>query len=202
MRRFLLIFLGVLFFLGSVAHAKTYKVISLENFSTLNPSQTYKVQFIENEKLDDGTIYEEGTILSGEVIKINKPTRGKRNAYFEFVPTEVTIGNKTQRIENPQICAKVVGYAPFNTKGLAEKAAKGSLGLVLKSIIGPIATFTSGGISFIQGFTADENGNKIKAGLVKAYEDSPLVFFEEGKQLNVSPGDLILLKIKKLKSED
>lgn len=202
MKRFLLIFVGILFFAGSTVRAETFKAVSLENFSTENPSPTYKVQIIGQEESKYDAIYKEGTIISGEVIKIKDARRCKRNAYFEFVPTEITFENKTQKIGNPEVYAKVVGYYPINKGNLAERAAKGTAGIVLKGIIGPVAGVAMGGVSFIEGVAQNENKNRIKSGFTKVYKDSPLVYFEEGKQLNLSPGDLIVIKIKKLKLEN
>lgn len=194
MKKLLLIFTSIIFFISSSAQAKAIRVMSMDKFSTANPSSTYKVQVIEKEEFKDGTVYEAGTIISGEVIKVKNAQRGKRNGYFEFVPTELMYDHKTCKIQKPNVYAKVVGYAPVNTLGLVENAAKGAVGLAFKG--------ASQGISFVQGVAEDQNGNRLVSGLVRMYKDSPLVYIEEGKELNVNPGDLIVLKFKKLKTEE
>lgn len=193
MKKFLLILVALMFLFGVEVQAKTFKVLSVDKFSTASPSNTYKVQVIEREELSDGSVYEAGTIISGNVIKIKNPTRGKRDAYFEFVPTEITLNNKTQTIQDPKVYAKVVGYAPIDPKAIAGQTIKGAIGFVFKG--------ASEGISFIQGAVKNENGNPLKSGFVKLYKDSPLAYFEEGKELNINEGDLILLKLKKIKDE-
>lgn len=194
MKKHLLIFTIIIFFISSSAQAKAIRVISLENFSTANPSSTYKVQVIEKEELKDGTVYEAGTIICGEVVKVKNAQRGKRDGYFEFVPTFLIYNNETCKIKDPNVSAKVVGYAPINPMDIAEKAAKGAVGLFFKG--------ASQGISFVQGVAEDKDGNRLKSGFVKMYKDSPLTYIEEGKELNVNVGDLIVLKFKKFKPEN
>lgn len=191
MKKLLLIFASIIFFISSSAQAKSIRVISLEKFSTANPSPTYKVQVIEKEIFKDGTILEPGAIISGEVVKVKNAQRGKRNGYFVFLPTEIIMNNKTYKIRNPHISAKVVGYSPINPSNLIETAAKGAVGLIFKG--------ASQGISFAQGVAQAENGNRLKSGFVNLYKDSPLAYIEEGAELNINAGDLIVLKFKHLK---
>lgn len=179
--------------ISSTANAKTIRAVSLEEFSTIDPSPTYKVQIIEREEFKDGTVYEAGTIISGEVVKVKNATRGKRNGYFEFVPTDLTFNHKTNKIENPNMIAKAVGYAPIDTKDLVEKAALGAVGLMFKG--------ASQGISFVQGIADAEDGNRLKSGFVNVYKNSPLTYIEEGSELNIKAGDLIVLKFKTLKAQ-
>ncbi len=190
MKKILLILTCLFFFIGNAANAKSVRVIALEDFSTLNPSETYKVQLLEKEELKDGTIFEAGTIINGQVIKIKNAKRGKRNAYFEFVPTSYTYNHETKTINTPQYYAKVVGYAPVDTKKIVESAAKSTVGFFFKG--------ASQGISFIQGVAQADEGERIKSGFTQMYLDSPLTYIEEGAELEVNIGDLIVLIFKRL----
>ena len=191
MKKLLLILGCFMFFLGTSAHAKAFRVISLDNFSTENPSDSYRVQFLQSEHLKDGTVIEAGTILTGQVIKVKNAKIGKRNGYFEFIPTSYTYNHKTKEITDPKYYAKVVGYAPVDTKEIVETAAKGAVGFLFKG--------ASQGISFVQGVANAEDGERLKSGLVKVYEDSPLAYIEEGSELQVNTGDLIVIILKKIK---
>ncbi len=189
MRKIIFSLICFVFFAATTAQAKSIRVISLEDFSTASPSDTYKVQIIEREELKDGTVLEAGTILIGDVIKVENAKRGKRDAYFEFIPTSYISNMTTQKIEDTKYYAKVVGYAPIDKQAIAESAAKSAVGFFFKGV--------SQGISFVQGVAQAEDGSRIKSGLVKIYKDSPLTYIEEGSELNVKPGDLIVLIFKK-----
>lgn len=190
MKKIILLVICFIFFLGTTAQAKSIRVISLEDFSTASPSDIYKVQVLEREELKDGTIVEAGTIITGEVVKVKNASRGKRNGYFEFIPISYTYDKVTHKIENPRYYAKVVGYAPMDKKEIVESAARGAVGFFFKG--------ASQGISFVQGVAQAEDGSRIKSGLVQMYKDSPLTYIEEGKELQVKPGDLIVLILKKI----
>jgi len=195
MKKLLLISISIIFFVSLSAQAKTIRVISLDQFSTENPSKTYRVQIIEKEEFKDGTVCEAGTIVTGEVVKVKNAQRGKRDGYFEFIPTSLTFEHNTCQIKKPRVVAKVVGHAPIgsaiSTEKVLENAAKGAAGLIFKG--------ASQGISFVQGVAEAEDGQRMKSGFTKLYKDSPLAYIEEGAELKVNPGDLIVLKLKKIK---
>ena len=197
MKKLLLISMGLIFLITSSAQAKNIQVISMDKFSTAHPSKTYSVQVLEKEEFKDGRVYEAGTIITGKVVKVENARRGKRDGYFEFVPTSLTLENTTYQIKNPNITAKVVGHAPIDSKtttaALMGNAAKGAVGFIFKG--------ASQGISFVEGIKEAEDGKRIKSGFTKVYKDSPLSYIEEGAELKVKEGDLILLKFKKLKTE-
>jgi len=193
MKKKFLIFTFGLFLLTSNAQANTdtIKVMSLEQFSTQNPSSDYKVQTIEREKLSDGTFLETGTIISGHVVRVKPPKRLKRNGYFEFVPDTFSYDGETQIIEKSDMIAKVVGYKPIDPKELAFSAVKTAAGFAVKG--------ATQGISFVEGVAQAENGDRLKSGFINVYKDSPLSYLEVGSELNVNVGDILILKLKKIR---
>lgn len=193
MKRF--IFFTVIFLcLSNSVQAKTIKVESLENFSTENPSSTYSVKVVDREEFKNGKVLEAGTIISGHVVRVQGPQRGKRNGYFEFIPASATYNGVTRTAQNPIVIARVVGYSPIDPKDLAIKAVKSAAGLTVKG--------ASQGLSFVEGVAKAEEGSRLKSGLVNVYKDSPLSFLEPGSELEVKKGDILLLKIKKLRTKD
>lgn len=176
------------------AQAQTIKAESMEDFTTAAPAITFSVKITETCNLPDGTILEEGAIVSGLVTKIKHAKRLKRDGYFEFIPNEITTNGQSKKIELPKTYAKVIDCEPLNTKQLAGNAAKFAAGMMLKG--------ASQGISFVQGVSQAEDGERLKSGLTKVYKDSPLSYVEEGSELNIQSGDTVILIIKKLKNED
>lgn len=191
MKRFLLNFVLISLLLTSSVYAETIKVISLEKFSTENPSPTYTVKTVEREEFKNGTVIEAGTIISGKVIRVQQPQRGKRNGYFVFLPTSATYEGTTRTTEKPMVAAKVVGYRPIEPQKAAIYVARKATNLFFKG--------ASIGIAFVEGVAQAEEGEKIKTGLVSAYKDSPLSYIEVGSDLNVEVGDMLILKFKKIR---
>lgn len=172
------------------AQAKTIKVVALKDFSTEKPSPTFRVQTIQDEVFKNGTVLEKGTVISGVVLKVEKPKRGKRDAYFEFIPTTIFYDGNEKTI-NKQIVVKVIAYHSVDSKKMAVYVAKKAADFAVKG--------ASMGISFVQGVAqADEGDNRIKSGFVKTYRDSPLSFIEVGSELNIDVGDTLVLKVEKI----
>ena len=195
MRRFL-IFTSILFFLTSSAYAKTITVMSCEKFSTVTPKETFSVKITERQELKNGKFLEEGTIISGPVIRVQKAQRGKRSGYFEFLPTSATYNGETKTAKNPIIAAKVVAYQPIKVtpEKIAIAVAKKAAGMAVKG--------GSLGVAFLEGVTNAEDGqNKLEAGVVNVYKDTPLSFIEVGSELNLNEGDIIVLKLKRIKQK-
>lgn len=167
--------------------AKTIKVMAVEQFSTQNPLSTYKVQAIEAQEMKGGLFLERGTIISGSVMKIYAPQRGKRDSYFEFHPTSITYEGKTINIGESKILAKVVGYKPISPEKLAGSVAIKAANFILLG--------SSQAISFTLGALHAQNGERIKSGLDRMYKDSFVSFIEIGEELNIDVGDILLLKI-------
>lgn len=187
----ILLLIFIIFFLTLNAEAKTLKVISLKHFSTEYPAPTFAVQTTQKEIIDKGIILEEGTIISGIVLRIVPPKRGKQNGYFEFIPTEITYRGVTQKIEHSIEVAKVLGYYPIDPKDLTFDVAKKTANFFLKGAISAI--------EFADGAIKAENGQRIKSGATKVYKNSFLSYIEPGKELNINRGDMLILKIKTIR---
>jgi len=191
MKKFLLNLALTLTLLTSGAYAANIKVISLEDFSTENPSTTYTVKTIQPEFLNKKILLETGTVISGSIIKIHEPKRGKRDGYFEFKPISAICNGTTTDLLDSKVFAIVKGYEPLNPKDLVISGGKTAAGFFVKG--------ASEGISLVQGIAQNEEGNRLKSGVKKVYKDSPLSYIEAGKELNVKAGDVLVLRIKKLK---
>lgn len=189
MKKILLV-VFIMFFLTLNVEAKTLKVISLKSFSTEFPATTFEVQTIQKENIRD-VILEQGTIISGIVLRVKSPKIGKQNGYFEFIPTEITYRGVTQKIDHPICIAKVLGYNPVNPKELTFNVARKVANFFLKGAISAV--------EFADGAIKAENGQRIKSGAIKVYKDSFLSYIEPGKELNINKGDIIILKIKTIR---
>lgn len=191
MKRKILIVAFFILFLPLGVFAKTIKVLSLDEFSTEYPSSTYSVQTIQQEVLQDGTVIEEGTVISGHVLSVQNAKRLKRDGYFEFIPT--TFMYRGEYINNipSGIVARVVDYEPLEPQEFVLSVAKKAAGFAVKG--------ATQGISFVEGVVKADEGERLKSGIVKVYKDSPLSYIEAGSELYVKRGDVLVLQFKKLK---
>lgn len=188
MKKILLTLACILFLTTSSAQAKTFKVVSLQCFSTNFPLETFNIETLQRMNLGHGIIIEPGTVVAGKVVKIIKPRRGKRNAYFEFVPVAMRYNGVITRIEHPYITADIVGYRTIDPKDAAVYAAKKATNLIF---IG-----ASVGVSFVEGSIKAEEGDRLKSGLKQTYKDTPLSLIEPGSELNIEVGDTLKFKIR------
>ncbi len=177
--------------LSSTAYAENVKVVALSHFSTSDPKPVFHVEVIEPFYLPNGESLPYGTVISGLVTRVEPPKRGKRNAYFEFVPTVIKYNGVKKEFKKPYYGAKVVAYSPIDPINLLDTTTKKVANVAFKGV--------GFGISFVQGVATAQDGERIKSGVIKTYQDSPLSYFEVGRELDIDKGDILILKIKKLK---
>lgn len=177
----------VIFAVPTSAKTKTVKIMALTDFSTENPSPLFKAEIIEDKEFK-GELLEAGTIVEGQITRVANPKAGKRNAYFVFLPYIVIRDEETIIVDKPLAVAKVTDCRPIDTKKLTIKAIKTSTNFIFKGM--------SMGISFVEGAVKAEENQRIQSGLINIYNDSPLSYIETGKELNIKPGDILILKLK------
>lgn len=186
MKKFLSLTIIMLLFLTSKAQAQSIKVSAIDDFSSEQSSSVFKVKTIEYNQIQ-GMFFEPGTIISGMVLKVHEPARGKRDGYFEFIPTN--IGDT--KINSPKTIGKITYYKPVDPPKAALNIAGKIANIFLKGLIT--------GAEFAQGAIEAPNGQRIKSGAKKAYNDSFLSYIEVGQELNIKPGDILILKLKKVR---
>lgn len=191
MKKILLIFVFGMFLLSSSVQAKTIKVVSLEHFSTQFPSKVYNVQTIQTERIGDGIFLEKGTIVSGYVIRVQHPRLFQRDSCFEFRPVLLTYDGKSTNISQSKFVGRVVGIKQIDPKSYAGNLAIKAANFVLLG--------SSQAISFAMGAADAADGEKIKGGLGRIYQDSFIQWVEPGKELNINIGDTLILKINKIR---
>lgn len=197
MKKVLLILI-ILFFASGV-QAKNLRVLSLKSFSTAQPSPTFEVQTIHKECLTQGIILEPGTIISGSVLRVEPPKVGKRNGYFEFIPTEFTYNGQCERLDHANVIARVLGYNPVKPSDLALNVTKNAASFFFKSVNGFIKGAITSAIDFADGAIQAQDGQRLQSGMTKAYNDSLFSYIKPGEELIISTGDILTLKIKTIR---
>lgn len=176
--------------------AQSVKVSALTPFNSLMPSDTMKVMVLEKAVFKNGLIFEDGTVINGQVIEVKQPKRAKLNASFKFKPVSYTYNGKTTKIEDPEIVAKYAEYKELDKAGLATSAATTAGGMIFH------IPMLSEGVSMLKGMYKNPENNRLKSGVVQVYKDSPLSYVEEGKDIVINKDQMFILKFKTSKNED
>lgn len=162
------------------------KVTAMEDFSTDSPKESFNVRLRE-----EGTLgkYELPTnsILHCQVLQIVDPKRGKRNAVFFVKPLTYTQGNETLQIQEDM-------YGKYTTVVLSKEEIKKLpyWKMVKNGALMVGSYFVKGlsiGVAFVEGVAKNEQDNRLKSGVTKAYEESPISLVEKGEQLDIKTGD-------------
>lgn len=171
--------------------AKTIQVESLEYLSTENPPCELSVRFLDSITFDDDFRLYEGLIVKGKITDVKDPKRLKRDAKFSFIPISYINCSGEEFIITNHYRAK---YTTQLDKGqLAKSAALGVGGYFVKGL--------SQGYSLVEGMVKNQEGNRIKSGVVSVYKNSPLSYVEKGEDLVIEPNEVFILNFK-LKSDE
>ncbi len=166
----------------------TVEVQALTPFDSTNPPAAMKIKSMSKVEFENGVTFEPGTVVEAKVIDVKFPKRGKRNASFTLRPTSYTINGIVKPIEDFEFTAKYKAKKPLD---------KGELALSAASTVG--GYFVKGfgqGISLAKGMVKNEQGNRLKSGVVQVYEDSPLAYIEKGAELYIYENDIFYLRFK------
>lgn len=188
--------LTILFITTPVHAAQSVKVSALTEFNSLRPAKTMKVITLQKAEFNNGLIFEDGTVINGEIIDVKQPKRGKLNASFKFKPTSYTYNGKTIKIEDEEFIAKYSEYKELDKAGLATSAATTAGSMIFH------IPLLSEGVSFVKGFWKNPENNRLKSAGIQVYKDSPLSYIEEGKDIEIKENTMFILKFKSSKHED
>ena len=199
MKKILLI-LALMFFQITACHAAVQmKVVALEEFKTDAPSETIKVKVLQDTVLGS---YDIGvnSVVECQVLRIVDPKRLKRNASFYVKPLSYTVDGTVCEIEEEY-------YGKYSAFVLSKEEIKEiPAGKVIKKAAMTVGDYFVKGLStcvaFVQGFAKNEKDNRLKSGVVNAYEESPLSYISEGQQLDIKVGDDFYLVFKTKEDEE
>lgn len=193
MKKFLLI-LSALLIINPVL-AKTVKVEALSNFSTANPTKTWKLKVVDGFVADNGIIVHAGTIFEGDITNVTSPKRLKRAASFTFVPhtyydPQVGITKDVKR----DFQGKYSSKTEMTAGNLAKKGALTAGNILVGSFVAPA-------VGLVEGAVKNNEGNRAKSAVVSAYENTPLSYASKGKDLEFKKGQIFIMNFK-LKTEE
>ena len=192
-KKILFTLLCCLFQTSVIFAADQIKVIAMSEFKTDSPSESLNVRVIEPSKLGHYDL-SQNSILHCKVLKVVDPKRGKRNASFYVKPSYYIYDDKTFDIEEEM-------YGKYSKFVLSKEELKKlpSFDLMKKAALSVGNYFVKGisiAYSFVEGIVKNEEDNRLKSGVVNAYEESPLSYISEGEQLDIKVGDDFYLVFK------
>ncbi len=194
-KSFILAFVFILLSLPASA-AQKIKVSALTPFNSVNPTSKMKVITLERVEFNNGIVFEDGTVVTGDIVDVKQPKRGKLNASFKFKPTSYLYNGKRHVINDPNFIAKYIEYKELDKLGVATSAATTAGGIIFH------IPLLSEGVSLVKGMWKNQEDNRLKSGVVQVYKDSPLSYVEEGKDVVIEENTMFILKFKSSDIED
>ncbi len=182
MYKYFVLFLVFLFYTAPVFAAGVL-VQSREPFSTKFPRRYVSFKVLEDYKLKNGISFEYGSVIKGRMLEVKLPKRGKRDAYFVFMPESYTVPSKnlTKSLRYKNLEAKLSGYEKLNKVKLIEKTGVYASGVVIPGV--------SQAYWFSKGVLKPKYGQtRVKSGVNSVYENSPISYIEQGDELVVKEG--------------
>ena len=186
-KRVLILFIYFVINVCMADAATQVKVVSIQDFNTLEPTETFHAKILEPVNLG-GYNLDVNTVLHCQIFNIIEPKRGKRDASFYVIPTyystesgmvkrfeEEMYGKYAKHVLSKEELKKIPSFKTLKKAGLAVG------NLFVKGL--------STGCAFVEGAWKNENDNRLKSGVVHAYEESPLSLIIEGDQLEIKVGD-------------
>lgn len=197
-KKFVLLIICFLIQISAAHAAVQMKVIAINEFRTDKPSDSLDVRVVNETLLGKYTLGV-NSILHCKVLKVIDPRRGKRNASFYVQPIYYIENDKTVNIEDEI-------YGKYSKFVLSKEELKNFPTFkFMKSAALTVGNYFIKGISiaysFGEGVVKNEQDNRLKSGVVNAYEESPLSYIGEGEQLDIKVGDDFYL-VFKMKDDD
>lgn len=185
-----ILFLLLMILITTPVFAKSVKVEALSDFTTANPSSSWRLKVIEGFVADNGKMVPANTILEGIIIDVSSPKRLKRAASFTFVPQtyyDPQIGY-TQDVKR-DFQGKYSSKTDITPKNVAKKGAITAGNLLVGSFIAPT-------VGLIEGAVKNNEGNRAKSAVISAYENTPLSYANKGKELEFKKGQVFIMNFK------
>ncbi len=176
--------------------AQKVKVSALTPFNSLNPAPSMKVITLERAEFNNGIVFENGTVIYGDIIEVKQPKRAKRGATFKFKPTSYMYNGQTYTVKDPDFIAKYAEYKELNKLELATSAAATAGGFIFH------VPLLSESVSFVKGVVKNPEDNRFKSGAKQVYKDSIFSYVEEGKDIDIKENTMFILKFKSSDIED
>ena len=175
------------------------QVKALTDFSSINPSSYFDVTLVKDGTINDMFMIK-GDVINCRIIKVTDPKRAKQNAkiYMQVISYKDKKG-----IHDFQ----EVYIAKYAKTALTKDEIKNiPPKTIVKKTASTVGNFFVKGfsyaVSFIDGFSENEENNRLKSGAKKVYKDSFLSYIEEGSEVEIKKGDVFYLIIKKVKDEE
>lgn len=185
--------------LFSANAAERLHVSAMDDFSSVNPSESFRVKLLEDSQMS-GIFMLKGDIIHCSLDKVTDVKRLKRDAkaYFNILAYEDVkgkhdvsdklIGQYAKRVLNKEEIKKIP------PKNVVKKTA---------GVVGDyFLTGISKGISFVDGMIENKEDNRFKSGAKRVYEDSLLSYVEYGEEIDIKIDDTFYLVVKEKKEKD
>ena len=175
-------------------------VKALQDYSSQNPSETFKVEAIEDGAMGEIPILK-GDIINCTLQKTKDAKRAKIDAkiYFNIESYEDKKGiHKLSQNLTAKYAKTVINKEEVKKKVTPKKAVK----TTAKVVGGAFVEGASYIVSFADGIITNNENNRLKSGVKQVYDDSFLSYIEEGDEVEIKTDDTFYFIIKPTKEKD
>ena len=172
------------------------QVKALTDFSSINPSSYFDATLVKDGTINDMFMIK-GDVINCRIIKVTDPKRAKQNAKIYMQVMSYKDKKGTHDFQEVYIAKYAkTALTKDEIKNIPPKT-------IVKKTASAVGNFFVKGfsyaVSFVDGFSENEENNRLKSGAKKVYKDSFLSYIEEGSEVEIKKGDVFYLIIKKVK---
>ena len=182
---------GVICMAPVAVFANIMRMEMVSDFSSENPQNRIQLKLLQDAFVYDNEFFLSNTIINCDVIDVVDPKRLKRSASFSCKPVNYARSGEELKEFKDELNLKFLKILDKKeiTKSVATTAASSAASYFVPGL--------GIGVKAVAGAIEAENGERLKAGFHSAYESTPLSYIEKGMDLDLVPGDIILVNISK-----
>lgn len=175
--------------------ANVMRMEMVSDFSSENPQNRIQLKLVQDAFVYDNEFFPSNTIINCDVSDVVDPKRLKRSASFSCKP--VNYARKGEEVKEFKTELNLKFLKILDKKDITKNVATTVASTAASHFVPGLGI----GVKAVVEAAEAENGERLKAGLHGAYESTPLSYIEKGMDLDLVPGDIILVNISK-KTED
>lgn len=178
---------------ASSASASIMKVVSMNDFTTLDKSAEIKVYVAQDCYLHKNLIIPEGSVLVGSISEIKDPKRLKRDADFDFMVCYYMDNSKNKYRINLPLCGNYTKALDIDEKKVAKSAAISGTGKIVPGL--NYAIYAAEGAK-------KHKGRRVKGAAKNIYDHSLLSMGKRGSHIRIQRGNCFCLKFPSYDEEE
>ena len=186
-----LIATGVILMTPVAVSANIMRMEMVSDFSSEKPSNNIQLKLVQDAFVYDNEFFPSNTIINCDVTDVFDPKRLKRSASFSCKPINYARSGEEAKEFKEELSLKFLKI--LNKKDITKSVATSVASTAASHFVPGLGL----GVKAVTGAVEAENGTRTKAALHSAWESTPFSYIEEGQEIHLEAGDIILVNISK-----